>query len=256
MKMITAGIDVGAASVKAVILKGDSVGAYVIIKSGLDRRKVSKEAFDAAIQQAGLTRNDIEAIKATGVGKKEAAYSDSTVSEVVANARGINYFFPEVRTVVDIGAESACAIRCNSSGKVTDFAQNDKCAAGVGAFVDSMARALEITPQEMGLCSLESNRDIPMNATCVVFAESEVVSLIHSGIPKADIARAIHSAISNRMSSMLMKIGIEPKVAFIGGLAKNIGLVQRLQDTIGMEMVIPQEPQIIAALGAAIEARY
>jgi benzoyl-CoA reductase subunit D len=156
--------------------------------------------------------------------------------------------------VIDVGAEEARGIRCDAAGRVIDFAKNEKCAAGVGAFVEAMAHALELKIEEMGRVSLQSTKLIPMNVTCVVFAESEVISLIHAKTPKPDIARAIHEAIATRTTSMARRVGIEREVAFIGGVAKNAGVVERLRQHLDTDILIPEEPQIIGALGAALIA--
>lgn len=253
--MITAGVDVGAEVVKAVILFSGKIAGFSILRAGLDRRQTCEEALDEALKKAGLSRGDLDRIVSTGVGRKEAGFAHDSVTEIAADARGVAFLFPQARTIIDVGAEEARGIRCDSTGRVIDFAKNEKCAAGVGAFVESMARALEITVEEMGPLSLQSTREIPMNVTCVVFAESEVVSLIHAKTPKPDIARAIHEAIATRTTSMVRRVGIEKEVAFIGGVAKNIGVVERLKSHLGTDILIPEEPQIVGALGAALIAQ-
>jgi len=253
--MITAGVDVGAEAVKVVILTDGKVAAYSILRAGLERKQTCEEALEEALKKAGLSRSDIGRIVATGVGRKEAVYAHDSVTEIAADARGVAYLFPQARTIIDVGAEESRGIRCDSTGKVVDFAKNEKCAAGVGAFVEAMARALETTVEEMGPLSLKSTKEIPMNVTCVVFAESEVVSLVHARTPKPDIARAIHEAIATRTTSMVRRVGIEKEVAFIGGVAKNVGVVERLKSHLGTDVLIPEEPQIVGALGAALIAQ-
>ncbi|MEE9201643.1 MAG: acyl-CoA dehydratase activase, partial [Dehalococcoidia bacterium] len=179
---------------------------------------------------------------------------NEVATEIAPDARGVAFMFPSVRTIIDVGAEEARGIKTSDTGKVTDFAKNEKCAAGVGSFVGSMARALEISLEEMGPFSLTSDKDIPMNVTCVVFAESEVISLIHAKVPKPDIARAIHGAIATRTTSMVRRVGIEKDVVFIGGVAKNPGVVEMLKHHLGVDFHIPEEPQIVGAIGAAIIA--
>ncbi len=252
--MITAGVDIGAETVKVVILNDGQIMGWSTIQAGLDRKVSSEEALELALEQAGLTQGEIERVTATGLGRKEVPFAGGDVIEMIADARGIVHLFPSVRTVIDIGAEEARGIRLNAQGKMQDFAKNDKCAAGVGAFVESMARALEITTEEMGPVSLKSKQDIPMNVTCVVFAESEVVSLIHSKVPKEDIAAAIHEAVATRTVSMARRIGIEKDVAFIGGVAKNAGVAAKLKKHLGTDLIVPENPQIVGALGAALLA--
>ncbi|HEB84113.1 MAG TPA: CoA activase, partial [Bacteroidetes bacterium] len=146
------------------------------------------------------------------------------------------------------------AIKCNPDGKVEDFAINEKCAAGSGAFTEAMARALEVTVEELGRLSLQSSASVPMNAQCAVFAESEVVSLLHAKTPKQDIAKAIHDAIASRIVSMARRVGINPAVAVIGGMAKNVGFIDSLNRALGQEVLIPEDPAFITAFGAALIA--
>jgi benzoyl-CoA reductase subunit D len=253
-KMISAGIDVGAETVKVVILKDGEILGSSIVRAGLDRVASAEEAMNEAVKKAGISRDDIEKVTATGIGRKEVPFANDQITEIAAAAKGAAKFFPSVKTVIDIGAEESRAIKCDGTGKVVDFAKNEKCAAGVGAFVESMARALELDLLDMGPLSLQSDKIIPMNVTCVVFAESEVVSLVHAKAPKPDIARAIHEAIATRTTSMTRRVGIEKDVVLIGGVAKNQGAVERLTHHLGAEPLIPEEPQLVNALGAAIAA--
>ncbi len=252
--MISAGIDIGAETVKMVILKDGKVLGSSVVRAGLDRVASAQEALDAALKDAGISKDDIEKIVATGIGRKEVPFAKDQVTEIAAAAKGAAYFYPSVKTVIDIGAEESRAVKVDGTGKVMDFAKNEKCAAGVGAFVASMARALEVDLLDMGPISLKSDVIIPMNVTCVVFAESEVVSLVHAKAPKPDIARAIHEAIATRTTSMTRRVGIEKDVVLIGGVAKNAGAVERLTDHLGMAPLIPDEPQMVTALGAAVIA--
>ncbi|MDP6510599.1 MAG: acyl-CoA dehydratase activase [Dehalococcoidia bacterium] len=252
--MVAAGIDVGAETVKVVLLNGEKVVGSSIVRGGLDRSKSADEAMDEALKSAGLSRGDVERTVATGIGRKEVEFATAVATEIAADARGVTVLFPSVRTIIDVGAEEARGIKTDGTGQVTDFAKNEKCAAGVGSFVGSMARALEIQLEDMGPLSLESDKEIPMNVTCVVFAESEVVSLIHAKVPKPDIARAIHGAIATRTTSMVRRVGIEKEVVFIGGVAKNPGVVESLKRHLGVDFLIPEEPQMVGAIGAAMIA--
>lgn len=250
--MITAGVDVGAQTVKVVILKDGNILAHTTVKAGLDRQQTAVDALDSTLKAAKIAKSDIKKIVATGIGRKEITWANDMVTEIAAAAKGVNKLFPSVRTIIDIGAEESRGVKVDSNGKVIDFAKNEKCAAGVGSFVESMARALETTTEDMGPLSLQSSKLIPMNVTCVVFAESEVVSMVHAKTPKPDIARAIHEAIATRTTSMVRRVGIEKDIALIGGVAKNPGVVERLTHHLGVAPLIPQEPQIVNALGAAI----
>jgi benzoyl-CoA reductase subunit D len=170
-----------------------------------------------------------------------------------AIAKAGNYYFPKARTVIDVGAEDARAVKTDDKGNVAGFVANDRCAAGAGAFVEAMTRALELSLEEMGTLSLTSDKAIPMNAQCVIFGESEVVSLIHAGTTKANIARAVYDAMSDRISSMVRRLGINPDVVLMGGVAKDIGLVNSLKKNLRLDtLFIPEEPEFAGAVGAAL----
>jgi benzoyl-CoA reductase subunit D len=253
--MITAGIDVGNKYVKVVILKDGEIIARGYSSSGFDQKKAAEDAFSQAMIEAGLQKEEIQYISATGTGKTEVTFANGTVTEVGAAARGAIRLFPEARTVVDIGAEEGRAIKMDENGKVVDFAINEKCAAGAGSFVEAMARALEISLEEMGPLSLEAKRSVPMNAQCAVFAESEVVSLIHMNTSKPDIARSIHDAMASRIASMVRRVGLQKEMAMIGGLAKNPGFVRSLERDLDVKILLPEShPDFVSALGAAIAA--
>ena len=252
--MIAAGVDMGAHSVKVVIVDGDKVLARSIAPTGFDPIEAAEKALADAVNQAGIKREDVQKIVATGAGRKSLPFADTSVTEVTADARGTTHLHPSVRTIIDIGAEEARGIAADEQGKVADFAKNDKCAAGSGAFVESMARALEIKVPEMIELSLKSTKDAPINATCAVFAESEVVSLIHSKVEKTDIAHAIHDAIASRVSSMVRRLSIQNDVALIGGVANNAAIVDVMKNHLDTDIIVPENAQYVGALGAALSA--
>jgi predicted CoA-substrate-specific enzyme activase len=252
--MITAGIDMGAKTAKVVIVKDNKVLGSSLIPTGFDPLEAAEKAMDEAAKNAGISRKDIGKVFATGAGRKTITFANHSVTEVTADAKGTHYLIPSARTVIDIGAEEARGISSDASGKVLDFAKNDKCAAGAGAFVESMCRALEVTVPVMIEISHKSTKEAPINATCAVFAESEVVSLIHSKIEKADIANAVHDAIASRVSSMVRRIPIEKDVVLIGGVANNGAIVAAMKKHLGVEVKVPEKPDFVGALGAALLA--
>ena len=252
--MLKAGIDIGAETTKAVIMSDGKVLARSITLTGLEQSEAVEKVLADAVSKAGIKREDLKAIVTTGVGRKAIPFATSDVTEIAASAKGAIFLYPTARTVLDVGAEESRAIKVDANGKVADFAKNEKCAAGVGAFVASMSRALEVKVEDMGTLSLQSNKDIPMNVTCVVFAESEVVSLIHAKTPKPDIARAIHDAIATRTTSMARRIGMDKDVVLIGGVAKNPGVVDSLKRHLQTDIIIPEYPEFVGALGAAMLA--
>jgi len=247
-----AGIDIGAKAIKVVILKDGQVLSRQMVLAGFDTEKSAEQALDEALREAGLARDNLEHVTATGTGRKQVSFAHHRLTEVAADARGTHFLLPSVRTVVDGGAEEGRAIKCDAKGRVIDFVINDKCAAGSGAFMESMARALEVELEEFGNLSLRSQNPIAMNVQCAIFAESEVVSLIHAKTPKEDIARAVTDAIASRVASMIRRAGVEQDIALIGGLARNVGLVECLKDALGVGILVPEDPEFIGALGAAL----
>jgi predicted CoA-substrate-specific enzyme activase len=250
--MITAGIDVGSKNIQIVVLNGGDVAARVSVASGFDQEDSARQGIEQAAAAAGVQVDAMAVIVATGVGRKAIPFAHHQVTEVAADARGAFMLFPEARTVIDVGADEARAIRIDGSGKVLDFAVNEKCAAGAGAFVEAMSRALEVSLQKFGEISLESTESIPMNAQCTVFAESEVVSLIHANTAPADIARAVHDAMASRVSTMVRRVGIEDPVMLAGGAALNVGFVKSLSEALGgVEITVPENAPYLGAHGAA-----
>jgi benzoyl-CoA reductase subunit D len=188
------------------------------------------------------------------VGERQAPFFDETRSVVGCDALGAVYLHPTARTVIDVGAEEGRGLRCDEKGKVLDFEINEKCAAGAGAFTEAMSRALEVPIEELGSLSLKAKEEIPMNAQCTVFAESEVVTMMHNNVPKADMAKAVHDAMASRIASMIRKIGFEKDVVLVGGVAKNIGFVDSLSKDLGLQIIVPKDPEYVGALGAALAA--
>ncbi len=252
--MISAGIDMGSKTIKVVILKDGEIVGKAIETAGFEGREAAEKAFASALDQAGIGQDQVANIVSTGAGRKAAPYADKNVTDVTGCVKGAASWFPAVRTVIDVGAEEGRAIRCGENGKVIDFAINEKCAAGAGAFTESMGRALEMKVEDLGKLSLKSTQAIPMNAQCAVFAESEVVSLLHAKTPKEDIARAVHDAIASRIVSLARKVGFEPDVVFVGGVAHNIGFKDSLERALECEVAIPEEPEYVSAYGAALIA--
>lgn len=252
--MTTAGIDIGAKLAKVLILRDREILGSAQEPVGFEPGAAAERAFSRALKQSGLTEKDVEVVYATGAGRKVAPHADDSVTEVTAAARGAVYSHPSVRTIIEVGAEEGRAVKCDEKGKVLDFAINEKCAAGAGSFTEAMSRALELDLEDFGKISLESTKSIPMNAQCAVFAESEVVSLVHAKTPKQDIARAVHDAIASRIVSMVRRVGINKDIALVGGVSYNPGFVDSLNRGLEMEVIVPDNPEFVGALGAAILA--
>jgi predicted CoA-substrate-specific enzyme activase len=249
--MIAVGIDVGGKNAHIVILKDDEILAQGAGATGIHKAEMAEKLYDETLKKAGIKRENVESIVATGSAGRRVPFADRLIPDAAADARGVNRLVPSARTIIDIGAEEGRAIKISPEGKVLDFAINEKCAAGTGTFVEAMARALEITVEEMAHISLNSNQSIPINAQCAVFGESEVVSLIHQKIPKQDIAKAVHDAVAARIASVARIVGLEQDVVMIGGMAKNVGFLDALKKEASMEIIVPDDPEFVGALGAA-----
>jgi benzoyl-CoA reductase subunit D len=256
--MITAGIDVGAKYAKVIILNNEKIVAKAKAPVGFDVLKSASSLFENILKNSGLSRADIKNVVATGMGRKAVHLkppinAEKAVSEVIADAAGAFHLVPTVKTVIDVGAEEGRGIKVDQ-GKVKDFVINERCAAGAGTFVEAMARALEVGVEEMGPLALKSTKTIPMNAQCCVFAESEVVTLIHSKVAKEDISKAIHDAIASRIASMVLRVGVEKDVVLIGGVALNPGFLPPLEKELRTNVIVPESPDFVGALGAALIA--
>lgn len=253
--MITAGIDCGAKNTKTVILKEGQIIGKGMVLTGFDQEKAVEESLEKAIQMADISTDDIQRICGTGSGKNSIKMAEDDVSDIEAMSKGAHYFFPKARTVIDVGAEEGRAAKIDENGNPVDFAVNEKCAAGAGAFIEAMARALEVTVEDMGPLCLQSDKEIPMNAQCVIFAESEVVGLIHAQTDKADISKAIHDAMAGRIASIIRRIGVNQDIALVGGVGYNPGFAAALKRELKVEnLFIPEEPEFGAAVGAAVVA--
>ena len=253
--MITAGIDCGAKNTKTIIMKDGKIIGKGMVLTGFDQEEAVNGSLDAALKDAGISKGDIEKLYGTGSGKDSIEIAEEKVNDIKAMAKGGVYFFPNARTVTDVGAEEGRAVKIDESGNVVDFAINEKCAAGAGAFIEAMARALEVTLEEMGPMSIESDKEIPMNAQCVIFAESEVVGLIHAKTEKIDISRAIHDAMASRIVSMIRRIGVNEDVVMIGGVGYNPGFKNSMLRELDIkDIYTPDQPEYGAAVGAAVVA--
>jgi len=251
---ITAGIDAGAKNTKVVILRDGQVIGRGTTLTGFDQAEAVEKAYVMALEAAGLSRDQVARVLATGAGRKTVPGVHGDVTEVTADARGAVTLMPSARTVIDVGAEEGRGISIDDRGAVVDFAINEKCAAGAGAFTEAMARALEIPLEEIGELSLQSTKSIDMNAQCTVFAESELVSLVHSNTATADIARSVHDAIASRITSMVRRVGLHPEVCLVGGVGHNAGFKRSLEEDLGMHVTVPEHPEFVTALGAAVMA--
>jgi predicted CoA-substrate-specific enzyme activase len=246
------GIDVGSSYAKAVVLREGSLLSYATMPSGGKYAEVARKVSTAVIEKTGLSDPDISTTIATGYGAAAVDFADRTVADISCHAAGIYHLFPSARTVVDIGSQFSRAIKLDERGRATNFVQNEKCAGGSGKFLQVIARILHMSVEEIGVLSLESTSPVDFTTGCAVFAESEAVSRISEGARPADILAGVHKAIAAKIVNLVVRLGLAEDCAVTGGGAKDMGLVRTLANELGVPVLVPEEPQISAALGAAL----
>jgi predicted CoA-substrate-specific enzyme activase len=255
--MAVAGIDVGSQSTKVVILEGDRILAAVTLKTGEPGESEARQAMEEALRQARLKQEDMKSVISTGAGRSSVPFAQKQRSIVTCLARGAYFLYPQARTVLDAGAENSTGIRLSDDGTVEDSVGNDKCAAGAGVFLDTMSRMLRIPLAELGAESLKATNAETITSTCAVFAESEVVSLVHRDppVPLANILAGIHESMANRLFGMAQRVGMQSDLVMTGGVSMNIGIIRAMEARLGKPVLVPEDPRIVGALGAAIIAQ-
>ncbi len=248
------GLDVGSQTTKVVVLDGDGILASSIVPSGDDAELSAKTAIEQALQKVGLRFDDNLYITATGIGAKSALFSQQQKGITTCLARGIHHLLPSVQLAIDIGAESSTVIKVNERGRLSDYANHDKCAAGTGIFLQQMAKLMQMSLEEMSKQSFQAKHKADITNTCAVFAESEVISHVHRvpPTPKEEIIAGLFFGAVSRIMTLCKRVGIKKDVAVVGGVALNKGLVHIFEDEFGFGVLVPDSPQIVAALGAAI----
>jgi predicted CoA-substrate-specific enzyme activase len=253
--MVTAGVDIGAITAKAAVFDDEDLLATALILAGYDRAVAALQVLDRALAQAGLAREQIAHMVATGYGRVQVAGADRTVTEITCHARGAHYLCPDVHTVIDIGGQDSKGIAVGAGGKVLDFVMNDKCAAGTGRFLEVMAHALEVDLVDFGQLALAAPRRAKISSTCTVFAESEVVTHLAAGVDRGEIIAGIHEAIAVRVATLVGRIPVQDKVVLTGGVAHNAGVARMLEEKLGQPITVPEHAQLAGAIGAALIAR-
>jgi benzoyl-CoA reductase subunit D len=252
--MLSAGIDVGALWTKAVVLENGAIAGWGMASTGNDVDGAVRQALDAALQASGSRFEDLGPILSTGAGADEVGLTQARAPDVVCAGWGIGFLCPEATGFVDMGAEGTVVARLAERGRVVDYARNDKCAAGTGIFLDAMAKVMGLGVEELGPLSLQSTAEVRITSTCVVFAESEVVSQVHRKTPLEDILRGIHRSIASRIYGLVGRVGLNGATVAIGGLARNVGIIASLEEMMKAPLAVPERPHIVSALGAAIVA--
>jgi predicted CoA-substrate-specific enzyme activase len=248
------GIDIGSAFSKAVIISGGEIVSHHVMPSGGNYKLTAGAVLKKALEKAKISLKDADYTVATGYGAANVTSANELVSDLSCQGRGVNYLFHGARTVIDIGGQFTRVFRVNDRGKVTSFLQSEKCAAGSGRFLQVIARVLQIDLKDIGELSLKSKNRVDFNTGCAVFAESEAISRVAEGTLKEDILAGLHRTLAAKIRSMVERVGLEPDCAVVGGGAKDIGLVKSIEESLGQKLLLPEEPQIVAALGAALLA--
>ena len=251
--LIAAGIDVGSRMTKAVLLDEDRrVLGKGSTRTRPDFPRIAEEALGLALAEAGLAEGDLAYTATTGFGRYNVPFRDIQITEITCGARGTVSLFPGTTCLLDIGCQSTRAIRVREGGRVKEFRTNDKCAAGAGGFIERAARYLEVSLEEIGGLSLQADSPQPISSVCAVLAESEIINHMTAGVSVENILRGIHLSLANRALALLKRVGLEPELTFIGGVARQAGMVRALEETAGIKVNVPAEPELVGALGAAL----
>ncbi|MEA3224805.1 MAG: acyl-CoA dehydratase activase [Planctomycetota bacterium] len=253
--MICAGIDAGSRAIKIVLIDAESmkVVAKGLTDQGVEQDKLVSELFEQVLKNDDVSREDIGAIVATGYGRNAISIADTTITEITCHAAGVHHLVPEAMTVIDIGGQDSKLLRLDASGRVRDFAMNDRCAAGTGRFLEVVAQRLDTELESLGRMAAESQSPASISSMCVVFAETEITGLLASGTASEDIVAGVQTAIAERIIAMAGR-SADPPVIFTGGVAMISGMDAALQAALGQVVTVSPDPQMTGALGAAILA--
>jgi predicted CoA-substrate-specific enzyme activase len=253
------GLDLGSRAGKGILIANGKIYT-AITPTGVYMQQTADTLLGKLLKQAEIEKSEIKSIVGTGYGRISLKFGDlpsNVITEISCHAMGSHYLNSRVRTIVDIGGQDSKAIKVDHrNGKVIEFVMNDKCAAGTGRFLEKVANFLEITVEQLGEEALNANVPADVSSQCVVFAESEVISLKAKGIKRANIAAGIHIATARRVKNLLNRIGIEPELVFSGGVSNNLGMKKALEELLGYKISNVKLDTIYAgALGAAIFAQ-
>lgn len=248
------GIDIGSSRSKGVILRDHEIIASYECHSGGDFKVIAKELHDTLMAQAGLPSGEWMRVIATGYGSKQVAFASEMKSDLSCHSRGVHHLFPEARTAIDVGDLYSKVFGIDERGNLQKFLLSGKCAGGSGRILQVIAKVLHVKVEEIGTLSLQSRQRIDFNTGCVVFAESEAVSRLAEGVPKEDLLAGIHRALAAQLNGLMERLGVEKEVALVGGGARDVGLVKSMEEITGFHFLVPEQPHMTAALGAALIA--
>jgi len=248
------GIDIGSGTSKGVITRDGEPVAHHLLISGINYREAAQKLREELLAKAKLSPEQIACTVATGQGAANVPFSNQQITDIRCCARGINSVFPSVRTIIDVQAQSSRVIRLNENGQVANFVVSEKCAAGSGRFLEVIANVLQVGLKDIGTLSLKSKKPVSFTTSCAVFGESEAISRVAEGIAKEDILAGVHLALANKISALTSRTGLEKDCAISGGGGLDIGLIKSIEENLSVQLLIPPQPQMITALGAAIMA--
>jgi len=237
---------------KIVIIDEDEqVLTSIIAHTGAEHRRLANKVMEEALDRTSLSIDEISLVIATGYGRINVPFADRQVTELTCHALGVASLFPNVRVAIDIGGQDAKGLKVRN-GRLVDFVMSDKCAAGTGRFLEVIADSLDLKVEDLGSISLRSTKKVSVSSTCTVFAQQEVINHLSEGVPLEDVVAGLHDAIASRVARMVKRLKVEPDVVFTGGVAKNIGVVRALEENLGCSVLVPEEPLLSGAIGAAL----
>ena len=239
---------------KVVVTEEADIKASLTYHTGAEHRRLANKVMEEALAKAAISFDQVSYVVATGYGRMNVPFADRQITELSCHARGLASMFPNVRLGIDVGGQDAKALRIRN-GKLVDFVMNDKCAAGTGRFLEVIAKALGLRIEDLGDISARATGKVSISSTCTVFAEQEVITRLSEGAPIEDIIAGLHDSIASRVSRMARRLKIEPDVVFTGGVAKNSGVVRAMEENLGCKVLVPDDPLLSGALGAALMGR-
>lgn len=254
--VITAGVDIGSVSSKAAVLLDGEVYCYSLYRTGFSSPDSARKVMDSLLNCTGMEMKDINFVVGTGYGRVSVPFANKTITEISCHAHGASYMNPAIRTILDMGGQDCKAIRTGADGKVAAFVMNNKCAAGTGRAMEVMADILGVPVDAIGSLSLDVKREPPLvSNTCVIFAKSEALSLLRSGWTVAEVLAGYCASVARRAATLLRQIGVEKEFTITGGIAKNIGVVTRVEEELKVKAVpVGFDPVLIGAIGAGLFA--
>lgn len=254
MDLIVAGVDIGSTMTKVVLMNSEIITS-VIGPTGAEHRRLANKVMEQALSQAGLSFGDVGYVLATGYGRINVPFADKQITEITCHARGVHSLFPAARTIIEIGGQDSKAIKLDSMGKVANFAMNDQCAAGTGRFLEVIADVLELSLAEMSQMSLTAKKKEEISNICTIFAEQEIIARLAEGAAVEDIAAGLFAAISRQVFKLAERLRVEQDVVITGGGAKSAGLLKAFEEKLGFAPLVPPEPLLTGAIGAALLGR-